>query len=198
MWRCPAIDPIVIALSPMSYRDPRFWAEPSIDHYETYIRRFGELGRLILDRGHDVVVLSTNRSDDVSVEDLVAAIRADRDVDPGDRLRVVDTPGHRDYLASVGQASAVVASRLHGVILAHLAGRPVLALSYDRKVEAVMHEVDHDRWCLDIDDFDPVGAASLLDSMLERRASLEAGLAEFVDGQSRAVDAQYDHAFTTS
>jgi len=47
----------------------------------------------------------------------------------------------------------VVASRLHGLILSFLAGKPSIALSYDRKVETLMSDVGLKAYCLDIRSF---------------------------------------------
>ena len=47
----------------------------------------------------------------------------------------------------------VVASRLHGLVLSFLAGKPCVALSYDRKVDALMTDVGLKAYCLDIRSF---------------------------------------------
>jgi polysaccharide pyruvyl transferase WcaK-like protein len=44
----------------------------------------------------------------------------------------------------------VVASRLHGIILTHLLGKPALAISYDRKVRAHAEDMGQERFCVDL------------------------------------------------
>jgi polysaccharide pyruvyl transferase WcaK-like protein len=46
----------------------------------------------------------------------------------------------------------VIASRLHGLILAHLLAKPTLAISYDRKVRTHMKAMGQERFCLDLCD----------------------------------------------
>jgi polysaccharide pyruvyl transferase WcaK-like protein len=46
-----------------------------------------------------------------------------------------------------------VASRLHGLLLSVLAGKPSLAISYDRKVQSLMEDMDQAPYCLDIRSF---------------------------------------------
>ncbi len=181
----------LIAVSPMSYCAPGWWAVADEPRYRRYIDRLAQLTRLVLDRGFDVVVLSSNRSDDAAVADLVDAIGEV----PADRLRVADTPTHDDYLDAAGAAVAVVATRLHGILLAHLAGRPALALSYDRKVDVAMHDVGHAAWCVAIDEFDPAVVVESLMAMVTDAEALGATVTEQVAAARAAVDRQYDEVF---
>ena len=45
----------------------------------------------------------------------------------------------------------VISSRLHGVLLAMVAGRPVLALSHERKVRTVMTDAGVANYCAELD-----------------------------------------------
>jgi polysaccharide pyruvyl transferase WcaK-like protein len=58
-----------------------------------------------------------------------------------------------EFLDQASRVDLVVASRLHGVLLAQLVGTPVLALSYDRKVDVQMESVGHGFFLLNIDEF---------------------------------------------
>jgi polysaccharide pyruvyl transferase WcaK-like protein len=52
----------------------------------------------------------------------------------------------------VGLADLVVAMRLHGLILGAAMGRPLLALSYDRKVSSFMAQLGAGEWTLPVTD----------------------------------------------
>jgi len=71
----------------------------------------------------------------------------------------------RQYMALTSYADKVFSMRLHGLIFAMAMGVPMLALSYDPKVEAFMEQVDLDRYCLPFDAFDWETAAFLLEEM---------------------------------
>ncbi len=58
----------------------------------------------------------------------------------------------------IGLADVVVAMRLHGLILGAAMGRPLLALSYDRKVSSFMAQLGADEWTLPV-----TNPAALLD-----------------------------------
>jgi polysaccharide pyruvyl transferase WcaK-like protein len=70
-------------------------------------------------------------------------------------------PGREDELARVlnlyAQSDLVVSSALHGCIVAVAMGRPVLAVSGDRKIEAFMTAAGLGEWVLDHEDLGPFG-----------------------------------------
>jgi polysaccharide pyruvyl transferase WcaK-like protein len=88
-----------------------------------------------------------------------------------------------------------VASRLHGVILSHLVAIPVLALSYDPKVDAQMTIAKQKDYCLDIN-------ALELNKFIERFKALKgARIREAAHLRSDALlfreqlNSQYDRIF---
>ena len=90
---------------------------------------------------------------------------------------------------------AVVAARFHGVLLAHVVGCPVLAVSHERKVATLMSELGHDAYCAPIDELDPAAAGAALTELLARRDALAAQIRELAAEYRRRVDAQYDAVF---
>ena len=84
----------------------------------------------------------------------------------------------RQFLALTAYADRVFSMRLHGLIAAMAMGAPMLALSYDPKVDAFMEQAGLERYCLSYDDFDWETAVYLLEEMeaspLESRQEQEA------------------------
>ena len=66
----------------------------------------------------------------------------------------------------------MIASRLHGLILANLRGKPTVALSYDWKVEEHMRAMGLERYVRTIDSFDPAETVSVVESAYADRASM--------------------------
>jgi polysaccharide pyruvyl transferase WcaK-like protein len=174
-----------IALSPLSYCDPRIWPDADERRYQRHLRTMAELARSLIGEGHRVVLFATDGSDQRAVEEVraqvgVAAIEA----------RVVgDVP---ELLELYAGADAVVAARLHGVLLAHVAGTPTLALSYERKVQTLMRDMSQDDLCLEIDDFDPQVGHERLRALLARRDQVAADIRRRVEALRAAVEQQYD------
>jgi polysaccharide pyruvyl transferase WcaK-like protein len=95
----------------------------------------------------------------------------------------------------LGAVYVAVAARLHGVLLAHVAGRPALAIAHERKVGTLMADMGHGRWCLDIDDFDAGIGWTRLEELCTRSGELAADVERKVAALRRRVDEQYDLVF---
>ena len=63
-----------------------------------------------------------------------------------------------EFIALVASADCVLSMRLHGLICAMAMGVPMLALSYDPKVEAFMEQAGLERFCYKYDEFNSKAA----------------------------------------
>jgi polysaccharide pyruvyl transferase WcaK-like protein len=86
-------------------------------------------------------------------------------------IEIAEAATVREYLALAADADLVIASRLHAVILGLVAGTPVIAVSYSRKVKQLMHELDMDNECIELS-----GMAA--DQLFERARAAIANAAE--------------------
>jgi polysaccharide pyruvyl transferase WcaK-like protein len=182
----------VVALSPLSYCDPRIWPDADEHRYQRHVRTMAELARRLAGDGHQVVLFATDGSDQRTVEEVHALAQTAQGQTATAEIeaRVVsDVP---ELLQLYASSDAVVAARLHGVLLAHVAGTPTLALSYERKVRTLMREMSQDDLCLEIDDFDPQVGHDRVRALLARRAEVAADIRSRVQELRAAVEQQYD------
>jgi polysaccharide pyruvyl transferase WcaK-like protein len=96
---------------------------------------------------------------------------------------------------ALGPADVVVAARLHGVIVSHVLGKPVLALSYERKVTSLMNGMEQQSLCLPIRNLDSETATAKVLGILERRETWAADVRTRVAAYRQQVEAQYDRLF---
>ena len=59
----------------------------------------------------------------------------------------------RDLVAVLREADYLIASRLHGTILSFVSKTPVVAISFDPKVDWVMEDLKQSEYLLHITDF---------------------------------------------
>jgi polysaccharide pyruvyl transferase WcaK-like protein len=59
----------------------------------------------------------------------------------------------KDLLLQMSTFDYVVTSRFHGVIFSQLLAKPVIALSYLPKINHLMRTAGHDRYCMEVGDF---------------------------------------------
>jgi polysaccharide pyruvyl transferase WcaK-like protein len=182
----------VVGVSPMAYGDPRFWPRHDQALYRQHVASLARLTIDLLGAGHEVVLFSTDGPDRLSVEELRSEVGPALRPEQRARLRVPEVGSVERLLEILGSVEVVVAARFHGVLLAHLVGRPALAIAHERKVATLMDEMGQSRFCTPIDSFDVAGARRTFDEMHAGRAALAADIRTRVAQYRRRVDDQYD------
>jgi len=136
-----------VGVSPIAYRDPRSWPGGDAGFFRGYVAMLAGFVHGLLADGCEVSLFATDWCDWAVVDDVRAALS------PADREAVIvaDTRTVPDLFKHIGELDLVVASRLHGLLLAQRAGRPTLALSYDRKVDTLMADMGFSHFCLSLD-----------------------------------------------
>lgn len=144
--------PLLVAVSPIAYFDPRAWPEKDSERYLRYLDELTRFLKWAIGVGHELILFATDGSDIETVNDLLKrfspAEAAHLQILPNPPLQTTE-----NLLKSVCHADLVVASRLHGVILSHLIAKPAIAISYDRKVDAHMSEIGQFDYRINIDEF---------------------------------------------
>lgn len=184
-----------VAIAPMAYARPGTWPATDAERYRLYVRKLSELSVRLLEDGHRVSLIHSDGPDARAVADVHELIATHA---PEACRASVDRPETKrvdQYLAACRASDLVVASRLHGVILSHVAGTPVLALSYDRKVRAAMSDAGQAEHCLDIDGFSVLEAHRAVASMLAREDEHRATVESQVRAFRERLAIQYDRIF---
>ncbi|BDV43038.1 hypothetical protein GURASL_19610 [Geotalea uraniireducens] len=139
----------VVGVSPIAYLSSHSWPKSDLGTYEPYIATLKSFVASLLAEGTTVILYFTDSTDKVVVRELAGELQSFAADSPG-TLAVQPTETVAELLQLMGRVDYVVASRLHGVILAHLMDRPVVAISYDTKVDTHMNELGQQEYCLDI------------------------------------------------
>lgn len=147
-------DRIVVGVSPIAYFDPRSWPEKDVSVYCDYTRRLAEFVCWLLRQGYPVVMFATDSPDLSVVEDIRKIVAVDLPDRLAANLIEANVKTVDDLFVALSGINLVVASRLHGVLLSYVAGKPVLAISYDKKVDALVEEMNQKDYCVDIRTFD--------------------------------------------
>lgn len=150
-----------IIVNPISAKTWTLVREPWFDAYLTIL---GQACTAWAAAGHQIrFACSDTFMDPPIAERIMAAL------DPATRAACALAPvtTYADYLRAVAGARFVVGSRLHALILAAVAGTPVIAVSPARKVTRFMTDAGLDAWCI------PMPELSL-DKLLGLATGLEA------------------------
>jgi polysaccharide pyruvyl transferase WcaK-like protein len=184
-----------IALSPIAYCDPNNWPVADAGRFESYLSRISELARKLLEAGHDLVLYATDKPDVEAIELLKGVILQAGPTHWTERVHTPKVTTLKELLDVLSGVEMVIASRLHGILLAHVLGVPAGALSYERKVSTLMTSMGHERYCLPIETFNAEGAFQRFQQLFRERDGLAQTVQTTVADYRRQVDGQYDHVF---
>ncbi len=187
----------LVGFSPIAYCDPRVWPVKDGPRYQSYLERLAALAERLLRDNYDLVFFGSDGPDNTSIEDLMHELGRRVPSELMSRVAFPRAMTHQEMFRALQGAVAVVASRLHGVLLSHLVGLPVLALSYERKVATLMKTIEQEQYCLSIDDFAPDAAYARFTEIVATRQSLTAEIDRYTTEFARRVNDQYDRVFGT-
>jgi polysaccharide pyruvyl transferase WcaK-like protein len=154
-----------VAISPMVYMCPGNWPNENLAEYQRYVALWADVVSDRVGRGDRVHLFVTDPADMEAVRDVWTRL------DDGARAgcSVADATTPDALLEFFRRVDFVISSRLHGVLLAIVATRPVLGLSHERKVRAVMTDAGVASFCSDL-------TTVTMDQIRERLADLTAQL----------------------
>jgi polysaccharide pyruvyl transferase WcaK-like protein len=125
-------------------------------------------------------------------------VLAERDVQYHDD-RLIDVPisSADEVLSQLAAADVVVASRFHNVLFAMMLTKPVVAISYHEKVDALMNELGLQEYCHDIDHLDVDRLIGQLTTLALDGEHVKPQMKQRTEAYRGALDEQYDRIFGT-
>ena len=172
--------PIVgIAPMPWPFCDPREHVGENLQAlYDEYLKKLAIFSLSLVKYSCSLELFGSDIGSDYSaIEDLRRVLRNQHDVSmpPYKPVDSVD-----NLLAKLAAMDYVVTCRFHGVVLAHMLNKPVLAIAHHPKVADLMDALGLAQYCVDIRTFEPAilteTFASLVDHAIEVKGSMGASL----------------------
>lgn len=175
-----------IGISPMVYLRPGSWPIENLAEYQRIIALWANLVSETVARGDRVHLFVSNPGDMAAVGDIWAKL--DEESRAGCTIAQADSPNA--LLELFRGLDVVIASRLHGVLLAIVAARPVLALSHERKVRAAMHDAGVSDFCADLTTASVDQVTVMLRNLIDELDPCTQRLREYVGEASDAIRQQ--------
>lgn len=158
-----------IGIGAMSYYGWYGFEEKGRAIHAAYMGRLADFALRMLDRGHDLRLVTGEESDNSAVHEVAERLRAARpDLDPA---RVVAEPAHslHDVMRQIGETDVMVATRFHNVVCALKMGRPCISLGYARKNDVLMAEMGLGDFCQHVERFDVDTLVGQFDRLMDER-----------------------------
>jgi polysaccharide pyruvyl transferase WcaK-like protein len=177
-----------IGVSPMVFLRPGSWPIEDEQRYRALIGMWAEVVSAIVAKGDRAHLFVSSPGDMHAVNDVCE--RLDARTRAACTVNCAQTPDALlDFYAGV---DAVISSRLHGVLLAIVSAKPVLALSHERKVQAVMTDAGVPNFCLDLTTSTSSNVLEILDTLRSELEPRALQLREYVVTARQALRRQDD------
>jgi polysaccharide pyruvyl transferase WcaK-like protein len=187
---------LTVGIGPMSYFDPRgrVWPEQDGTVYSTYVEKLACFSFWLWQEGYTIIFFTGEAYHDRPViKDVRKQMHR---LSPGPlQERITEEPiwGVNDLLGQLACVDVAIASRFHSVLLSHLLRKPVLAISYERKVTRLMQDMEQSKYCINIETFTVEELQTLFTRLLQEREDCCRVLDARVAICRAHVGWQYDH-----
>jgi len=186
----------VVGLNPIGFCDPRIWPRKDDSVYREYLEKVTRFSVWLLGQGYSLRVFTNETSvDHNAIEDLRAGLLSK--LSPELVSSVFQRPswGVKDVLEEMAEFDVVVTSKFHGIIFSNLLGKPVIALSYHRKMDFAMRGTGQDRFCADIEGFDGEWLIDAFRSSVAASSSTKLKSSAAVEVYAAKLAEQFDNLF---
>ena len=182
----PAISDGRIVISPVSFRT---FASARNEAYERYLQCLA----LVCDQwSADGRALSFVCSQTTMDPPVVDEVLARTSAGTRSRCVVARSTTVEEFLDHVRGADCVIASRLHGILLALIAGAPVIAVSPARKVTRFMRDCGFADFCVEMPQLTPEVLPRLVQRIVVNPLEFRRKLAEIAQTSRARLDQAYD------
>lgn len=185
----------VVGINPIGFCDPRIWPRQDLSVYSRYLDKMTEVSSWLLHRNFKLKFFSGDASVDVyALEHLKQRLGASLSRDISEMF-VAPSETVKDLFIEMSGVDFVITSKFHGVIFSHLLTKPVIALSYGRKIDNLMRTIGHSQYCLPIEGFDVECLKSAFDALTGDVQILKSKFRQLHASYSEALKAQFDDVF---
>lgn len=186
----------IVGFAPMAYCDPRVDrnADPAI--YGGLIRTLGLFGSWLIERDYSLVLFCSDIGmDPPTICDLEAVLRTHIGANGANAITARSVASTEDLLLAISSMDYVVTCRFHGVVLAHMLNKPVLALSHHPKVNTLMNDLGLSDYCVGIRNCGVDVLKSAFISLVTNKDDIKNRMGERLACYRRQLSTQFDSLF---
>jgi polysaccharide pyruvyl transferase WcaK-like protein len=183
----------VVAIGPIGYFKKGFWPEHDDAVYEAYLQKMSSFIAWLLEKNRAIVFVPGEvHWDQEAIGEVIERLRG------VDRTRVLrpSITTVPELLSQLAMSDIVVGSRFHGLLLGQALGKPVIGLSYQEKIDALMEEAGQSRYCMPVGSFGLEQLKDLYSSIERDYESVRAATARWAAERRAKLDEQYGRVFS--
>jgi polysaccharide pyruvyl transferase WcaK-like protein len=188
----------IVGFNPIGFCDPRIWYRKDDSVYEEYLEKVTRFSAWVLEQGYNLRVFTTDISvDRLAIEDLRARLLAKLSPELVSPVFRSASWGVKDVLREMSEFDFIVTSKFHGIVFSHLLRKPVVALSYHRKMDIAMRGLGQSHFCADIERFDVDWLINAFRSLADESGGIKSASAAVVKAHAATLSEQFDNLFLT-
>ncbi len=187
---------LTVGIAPIPYFDRRFWPRSDQRIYDDYLSKMAGFIAWLVRKQYRVVFLTGDiYPDRCVIQDLRDCLNS-MGLRPANG-QIVENPINsvEDLLAQIALTDLVVASRYHGIVQSFLMNKPVISISYQEKIDALMAEAGQAGYCLPIDRYQEMELIDRFQKLELNQEKIKAQLARQVSRKQAALDDQFVQLF---
>ncbi|MBK8904174.1 MAG: polysaccharide pyruvyl transferase family protein [Anaerolineaceae bacterium] len=186
----------IVGIGPMGYFREGCWPESNEELYANYLDKMATFVLWLLEKQYAIMFLPGEvHFDQLVISDLIEVLKQKNTTNLDEFLLRPTILTVDDLMANLKVLDYVVASRFHNILLSQLVNKPVLAISYQEKIDDLMTEVGQK------DHFEQIGKFEV-DALKEKFSSLEANRTDIICQVAKraseykaSLDEQYENVF---
>jgi polysaccharide pyruvyl transferase WcaK-like protein len=181
---------ITVGISPIN---AGAWTDQNDENYIYYRQTLVSFIKWLIENNYRILFFPSQVVMDTPiVEDIIRELHNTNDHTSHDDIaNSVETLS--DLLSEISETDIVVASRLHAVLLSTLMFKPVVAISYEKKVEILMNDLSCQDYTLDLPQITLESLKTTFNAIVANRGSVTKVLEDKVSSFVQQLDAQYKY-----
>jgi polysaccharide pyruvyl transferase WcaK-like protein len=186
----------VVGLNLVSYFDPQLWPVKDAAVYQAYLAKMVSFMQWLIRANYRIILIRSDIGLDMkAIADALAMLRQTGLRLPANQIVEANINTVPDLMEALSRVDFVVASRLHTVLLSMRVGKPIVALSFQSKIENLMQDAGLSDYCLPISSFTPEALEQTFSAMQAQRAALAEQIARRSQAYRAALAEQYQYIF---
>lgn len=185
----------IVGFGPMSYCNPKSsWPEKNERVYRKYLDELSTFAVWLTQQNYALALFPGQTShDQLAIADFKELLKRKDVADEQIVERSILTVD--ELMSQLVDLDFVIASRFHGVLLSLLMNKPLLALSYHRKINMLMANTGQSEYCLPIGNIEVEVMKDKFISISNNRQKIKEQLAIKTQEYQSSLAKQYDYIF---
>jgi polysaccharide pyruvyl transferase WcaK-like protein len=187
---------LLVGLNPIGFCDPRSWCKSDLSAYSRYLDKLVEFVDWLVSHNYGIRLFAGEKSVDMwALQDLKERLLHRFSPAQIDEICLPPSGTVNDLLNEMSQFDFVVTSKFHGVVFSHMLEKPVIALSYHKKIDDRMKSMGHSQYCLNIESFDQESLTKAFIALVGDAEKLKSEFRQASGSYANELKAQFDELF---